>query len=217
MKNFTTDQVRQQRWLFIGDSITDYQCRDDPQGWGYGYVRMIRQWLAGRRMAPEVLNRGISGDTVRRMAARWQEDVIELKPDLLSVKVGVNDVGYHFNPDRVSDAVGLDEFRASYEQCLSRVKEELPECRIVICEPCGIFPPRAPEISEMLKGYIQVARELAERYAICPAVPLHAAFVDAMAEKPEIDWTVDGVHPSPVGDALIAEHWMRGTGMLGLR
>ncbi|MGE9296054.1 MAG: SGNH/GDSL hydrolase family protein [Puniceicoccales bacterium] len=205
--------MKQQRWLFIGDSITDYQRRSDPQGWGYGYVRMIRQWLSGRGVAPEVLNRGISGDTMRGMAARWHDDVIDLKPDLVSVKVGVNDVGYHFNPDRAADAVGLDEFRRRYEQCLMQVKETLPECRIVVCEPCGIFPPRAPEISEMLEGYIMVVRELAERFATCPAVPLHAAFVNAMAAKPDIDWTVDGVHPSPIGDALIAETWMRSAGL----
>jgi len=214
MNTLTPDQIIQQRWLFIGDSITDYQRRDDPQGWGFGYVRMIRQWMGGRGMAPEVLNRGISGETMRRMAKRWQEDVLDLKPDLLSVKIGVNDVGYHFNPDRVEDAVGLEEFRASYEQCLSEVRKRLPDCRIVICEPCGIFPPRAPESSTMLEDYIQVARDLAERFAICPAVPLHTAFVNAMTAKPEIDWTVDGVHPSPVGDALIAETWMRSTGFI---
>lgn len=149
-----TDSLHQQRWLFIGDSITDYQRRDDPQGWGFGYVRMIRQWLAGRGDAPEVLNRGIRGETMRRMAGRWQEDVLDLKPDLLSVKIGVNDVGYHFNPDRTVDAVGVEEFRSSYDRCLSLVKEQLTECRIVVCEPCGVFPPRAPESAEMLKDYI---------------------------------------------------------------
>ncbi|MBC2602760.1 SGNH/GDSL hydrolase family protein [Puniceicoccus vermicola] len=206
--------MTQQRWLFIGDSITDYQRRDDPQGWGYGYVRMIRQWLAGRGSAPEVLNRGISGETMRRMAARWEEDVLELTPNLLSVKIGVNDVGCHFNPERTDDAVGLDEFRSSYDRCLSGVKEKLPECRIVVCEPCGIFPPRVQESAAMLKDYIAVVGEMAARYSEFPAVPLHAAFVDAMAAKPEIDWTVDGVHPSPVGDALIAETWMRTVGLV---
>ncbi|WP_269522675.1 hypothetical protein [Coraliomargarita parva] len=47
MNNYTTEQIKAQRWLSIGDSITDYQRRDDPQGWGYGYVRMIRQWMGG--------------------------------------------------------------------------------------------------------------------------------------------------------------------------
>ncbi len=214
MKNLTTEQLKQQRWVFIGDSITDYQRRDDAQGLGFGYVRMIRQWLGGRGTAPEVLNRGNCGDTMRRMAARWQEDVLDLKPDLLSIKIGVNDVGYHFNPDRLEDAVGLKEFCESYEQCLRQVKEQLPDCRIIFCEPCGIFPPIPQEQGDMLTGYIEAVRELAKRYADDSVVSLHAAFVDAMSAKPEIDWTVDGIHPSPVGDALIAETWMRTVGLL---
>lgn len=203
------------RWLFIGDSITDYRRRQDPEGLGFGYVRMIQQWLSGRGGSPEVLNRGISGNTIRDLEGRWQEDVIALKPDLLSVKVGVNDVGHLFVEERHERGVKLDEFRQRYDSCLNRFRQVCPESHLVLCEPCGMWPPRTAESNALLQEYLPVIHELAEKYKADAVVGLYEAFEKALAQQPGIDWTVDGIHPSPPGDALIATIWMKSVGLCG--
>jgi len=203
------------RWLFIGDSITDYGRRNDPAGLGFGYVRMIQQWLSGRGGSPEVLNRGISGHTIRNLEDRWEEDVIALKPDLLSVKVGVNDVGHQFAEDRQERGVKLEEFRQRYDSCLDRFRQVCPESHLVLCEPLGMWPPRLEECNALVREYLPVIHELGAKYKADAVVNLYAAFEKALTEHPGIDWTVDGVHPSPPGDALIATIWMKSVGLCG--
>ncbi|MDD5198800.1 MAG: SGNH/GDSL hydrolase family protein [Terrimicrobiaceae bacterium] len=208
------DTSNKPRWLFIADSITDYRHSQDPEGLGLGYVRMIQQWLAARGKAPEMLNRGISGDTVRRLAARWAEDVIDLKPDMLSVKIGVDDVWALLHPDRRADGVPIDEFHGTYDHCLATVRERMPDCELVLCEPCGIWSPVSEQGNVELQPYLEAIRSLSEKYRARALVKLHAAFLDAIEARPEIDWVVDGIHPSPPGDILIAHAWMKASGNL---
>src|SRR4051794_18487673 len=84
----------EKKLLFIGDSITDCGRRTDPELLGQGYVRHLNDLLNVRHTAnaPRVINRGISGDKVTELAARWEQDVIAERPDILSIKIGINDV-----------------------------------------------------------------------------------------------------------------------------
>src|SRR5690606_33196065 len=88
------------RWVFIGDSITDCGRRDDSEGLGNGYVRLIRDHLLARSpaRAPQVINKGISGDRILELSARWEADVIAAHPTVLSIKIGINDVWRQLNP-----------------------------------------------------------------------------------------------------------------------
>src|SRR5512140_3804346 len=80
--------------LFIGDSITDAGRRGDPDGLGHGYVRMFRDLVSTRHpsLMVDVVNHGISGNTIRDLDKRWQHDVIAHRPNYLSISIGVNDV-----------------------------------------------------------------------------------------------------------------------------
>ena len=112
---------RGQKIVFIGDSITDAGRRTDPVGNGSGYFNLVRSFVLARypELELDIVNRGIGGDTVRHLQARWDADVIAEQPDWLSVKIGINDVWRTF--DRGGDgAVPIDEFESIYRELLTR-------------------------------------------------------------------------------------------------
>jgi len=200
--------------LFIGDSITDVGRTDkrpeDPEGLGLGYPRVIRDYLlaANPATAPIVINRGISGHKITDLAARWQQDVLDLAPDILSVKIGINDV-WHGLSFGGGNGVPVEKFTPVYDDLLRQVREALPACRIVLCEPTVIWAPAPAEGNEMLLPYIAAIHQLAAKYSVHCVVPLHEAFENARRLRPDITWTGDGVHPTSAGHALIAQTWLR--------
>jgi lysophospholipase L1-like esterase len=127
--------------LFQGDSITDGN-RSRNNDWnhvmGHGYAYLVASRLTYQQ--PEknfhFYNRGISGNKVTDLAVRWQEDTINLKPDVLSILIGVNDVNSMFTEQ---DPVNAKKFEEVYRSILLRAKEKLPAVQLVICEPF-LFP-----------------------------------------------------------------------------
>lgn len=80
--------------LFQGDSITDAgRDRSNGADLGRGYALMAAGWF--NALFPEVgakfLNRGISGNRVKDLQARWQQDCVDLQPDWVSIYIGIND------------------------------------------------------------------------------------------------------------------------------
>jgi lysophospholipase L1-like esterase len=131
-----------QKVLFIGDSITDCGRREGPHApYGNGYVALARAFLLARyaELGLEVVNRGIGGNTVRNLAARWQDDVIAEQPDWLSVKIGINDV-WRTISNRLDEAVPLDEYERTYRQLLDQTRERT-RARLILVEPYIIAPP----------------------------------------------------------------------------
>src|SRR4051812_37101547 len=163
--------------LFIGDSITDCGWGDDPEKIGLGYVRMIRDWLRARdpANAPAVINRGISGNKVPDLAARWERDVIALSPDVVSIMIGINDVWHGLNP-AWRPGVGIDQFITTYRQILMELRGRLPACRLVLCEPTVISPPAPVEGNEALKPYIVGVNQLGESFVADAIVRVHEVF-----------------------------------------
>src|SRR5690349_14918004 len=94
--------------LFIGDSITDAGRRDDPQGLGWGYVRLIAETYAARGDRRPIVNRGIGGDRIGDLRDRWQADVMELEPSILTVYVGVNDTWRRFDQGEETAAADFE-------------------------------------------------------------------------------------------------------------
>ena len=209
---------RDARWLFIGDSITDCGRRDDPQKMGNGYVRLIRDWLLARSPAeaPQVINRGVGGDRVLELAARWQEDVIALHPNLLSIKIGINDVWRQLNPASAASGVKIDEYTATYEKLLSDTIAADPNVKIVLCEPSVISPPQPRNGNETLRPYVEAVRGLAGKFPghVACVVGLHEACLAAEKAQPDVVWWEDGVHPSSAGHMLLARTWLDETGVL---
>jgi acyl-CoA thioesterase-1 len=198
----------QTKLLFIGDSITDCGRRECPEQIGNGYVRLIRDSLlaASPATAPGVINRGVSGNKIGDLEKRWQRDVLDLSPDVLSIYVGINDVWHGLFPGR--EGTTIDRFIAGYRDILARTRDALPNCRLVLCEPGVIWPPVHEAGNEKLAPFVRAVHETAAAFSADHIVPLHGAFNDARAARPEIHWTTDGVHPTSAGHMLIAHTWI---------
>lgn len=202
------------RLLFIGDSITDCGRREDAEQVGNGYVRMIRDWLAAKdpANAPIVINRGISGNKIPDLEKRWQRDVLEERPDVLSIYIGINDVWHGLAPGRAG--CEIDDYLRGYRSILRQTRGSLPSCRIVLCEPSVIWPPAPAEGNERLAPYVQSVHELAVEFGAERVVPLHRVFNAARDARPDIPWTRDGVHPTSFGHMLIARTWLSAAGLI---
>lgn len=210
--------ARDARWLFIGDSITDVGRKADVlDGLGRGYVRLIRDWLASQDAvnAPLIVNRGISGNKITDLSERWERDVIASDPQMLSIMVGVNDVWHGLVPDW-RPGVALEDFVSIYQDLLKRTRMSLPRCKVVLCEPTVIEPAREPAGNEQLKPYVAAVSALTEEFKdiVVAVAPMHRAFLDAIAARPDIDWTDDGVHPTSAGHMLIARTWLTAINIL---
>ncbi len=190
--------------LFIGDSITDAGRREDADGLGFGYVRYFHDMLFARHpgCGIQVLNRGIGGDTIRHLDARWETDVIAEKPDVLSISIGVNDVWRQLQSPGNPEEVLIDEFTAIYRKLLDRTREAVG-CRLLLLEPTIIGEePDAPH-NRLMQPYLDRVADLAKTYD-ATLVPLNRAFHRAIAARPEQQWTTDGVHPLTHGHMLMA-------------
>ena len=203
---------RGQRLVFIGDSITDCGRRQPPNApHGNGYVNLVRAFLIARypQLGLDILNRGISGNTVRDLAARWEEDVIRLQPDWLSVKIGINDV-WRTVTGRHKEAVPLDEYAATYERLLRRTREAT-SARLILVDPYVIETSRGDPFRSLIDQYIPAVHRLAERFGAI-SVPTQAAFDEALAAQPSGYWADDRVHPNTAGHAIIARAFLRAVG-----
>ena len=192
------------RVLFIGDSVTDCgRDRSDPTDLGSGYVAMLARSQAGNG-AVEFVNRGISGDRVRDLRRRWQQDCLDVRPDLVSILIGVNDTWRRYDSD---DPTSVEDFERDYVELLDRTRERLPATRIVLLEPF-LLPVRQEQRSwrEDLDPKLAVVRRLAEEHA-ATLVPLDVVLGKAADESGPAALAADGVHPTAEGHALIARTW----------
>lgn len=196
--------------VFIGDSITDARRRDDPEGLGFGYVRLAAEALQVRGDRREVLNRGVSGDRIGDLAARWGQDVLALAPGTLSVYVGVNDTLRRFDRGIVTEA---KQFESVYRGLLERaVAAGSP--RLVLVEPF-VVPITEEQFGWLddLEGKRDAVASLAEEFQAA-FVPLHRILTTAAAHHGAAEIAADGVHPTPLGAELIAEAWEAAEGAL---
>ena len=199
--------------LFIGDSITDCGRRSEPEEIGNGYVRIVRDYLCARdpTIAPRVVNRGISGNKIGDLQKRWQRDVLDLRPDLISIYIGINDVWHGLEPR--CEGTDIAAFIAGYREILARTRRALPSAKIVLCEPSVLWLSDPPNANDRLMPYVTAVHQLAAEFAAECVVELHAAFVRARELRSDIAWTVDGVHPTSIGHMLIARAWLDAAGL----
>jgi lysophospholipase L1-like esterase len=208
------------RILFTGDSITDgNRYKAESERWdlnhqiGHCYAYVVNALMGSEHPEQELqfINRGISGNRVIDLYGRIYEDMIELQPDIISILVGVNDGPL---PDHKFHATGKKKYGQLYRMMLNEVKEELPETKLVICEPFVAEAGRRREDykiwRECIDGYREEAASIAEEFGAI-FVPLQDMF-DEMCKKytPEY-WIWDGVHPTENGHGLIAKRWMECT------
>lgn len=204
--------------LFQGDSITDAgrekqnELPNNPASFGSGYAFLAASALLGA--LPEknltIYNRGISGNKVFQLAERWQKDALDLKPNLLSILIGVNDY-WHTRNNNYDGTVEV--YENDFRDLLKRTKENLPQVKLVICEPYYLLNTSAVDESwvEPMKQYQASAKKIADEFdAIW--VPFQAAFDEAVKHAPATYWTRDGVHPAMPGAELMAQTWLKAIG-----
>ncbi len=196
--------------LFIGDSITD-AGRERPigegAGLGSGYVSLIQAMLALKGDDTRVLNTGISGDTVRHLDKRWDADCVDLKPDALVIKIGVNDVWRKYDtPDDPSAAVPLDEYVATYKKLLDRAKAATHSIYLLtpyFAETDASDPMRI-DVCAFADAVVAIAKE----YGL-PCINLQTVVDGAIAVGvPPTAIAADRVHPDAAGCYLIADAFL---------
>ncbi len=205
--------------LFQGDSITDAgRARDvaapnDFNALGRGYANMIAMGLLGAHasLRLQCYNRGISGHKVPDLEARWQTDAIDLKPAVLSILIGVNDL-WHKLAGRYSGTVA--DYERQFASLLADTRAALPQTLLVVCEPfvlrCGAVNDNwFPEFDERRAAARRVAENAAATW-----VPFQTMFDEAVTDAtPSAYWAGDGVHPTTAGHALMAKTWLTVTGL----
>lgn len=205
--------------LFQGDSITDAgRSRDQEKtatpnnqaGLGNGYAWLAAaELLVGRPDAGlKIFNRGISGHKVFQLAERWQADCLDLKPDVLSILIGVNDIWHSLEP-KLNYKGTVEIYERDYHALMERTRKALPKVKLVVCEPfvlrCGAVKDNwFPEFDH----YRAAAKRVAAKHR-ATFVPFQAMFDEAIKYAPPEHWAGDGVHPSPAGAALMAHFWVQ--------
>ena len=202
--------------LFQGDSITDAgrdkgrYYANDASGMGAGYVHHIVTQMLGRNPEQQYhfYNRGISGNKVFQLADRWEEDCIQLRPDVLSILIGVNDYWHTLS---FGYKGGVDVYEKDLRALLGRTKEQLPEIRLLIGEPFYVEGGTAIDErwAEGLLPYRKAARQISQDFGAV-FIPYHSIFTEALEQAPASYWCPDGVHPSLAGSYLMAEAWLAG-------
>ena len=199
--------------LFQGDSITDgNRTRNDDwnhvMGHGYAYSIASKLWFEYPSKGFHFLNRGISGNRITDLAARWQTDALDLKPDWLSILVGINDVEVAIKGNTASTT---EQFETDYRALLKQTMEKLPDIRLVICEPFILPVGRVKDKFELYQSEVkkrqEVTKRLAEEFKTI-YVPFQSAFNGALTKAPADYWIWDGIHPMPAGHELMARFWI---------
>jgi len=200
------------RILFQGDSITDMGRgrTADPNhilGHSYAFLIAARYGSAFPERHLTFLNRGVSGNTVADLIGRWQSDTLALKPDLLSILIGINDLGR---------GVSAADFERQYDSLLADTVKALPDVRLVLGDPFALRVGRYTgeqwneRMTELRKRQAIVAK-LAEKYHAA-LVRYQSAFDAACERAPADYWIWDGIHPTYSGQQLLADEWVRTVG-----
>ena len=195
--------------LFIGDSITDCHHREDPQGLGDGFVKLFADILLAREPEKhiQIINRGISGDTVADLLNRWDRDVLNHKPDWLIMMIGINDVIAFLRGQE--HGISPHYFAAYYRDCLKKLTIKRPDCKIILVEPFFIcqsdFADRFQ--SEVLKTLPEYHRTVKEMSTIFDTqiIRQHAIFMRILQHQLADKYCPEPVHPNSTGHMVIAQ------------
>ena len=189
------------RILFQGDSITDAgRARDNEINVGVGYPLLVKAALGFEQPEKnEFFNRGISGNRIVDVYARIKADIINLKPDVMSILINPN-------------GVDADKFFKIYDMLIEEVKAALPDIKIMILEPFVLkavaTEERWEDFDREVKSRAVMAKKIAEKHSL-PFIPLQEGFDKLSANTEASYWLRDGVHPTPMGHEYIKNQWLK--------
>lgn len=208
---------KRQKLVIIGDSITD--CgRTQPVAEGLfdplgrGYVTQVEALLGATypQLGIRVVNVGSSGNTVRDLKARWERDVLALKPDWLSVCIGINDVWRQFDLPRIREThIGLAEYERTYDALLQQVRPQLKG--LVLLTPYFIERNRTDPMRRRMDAYGAVVKRLARKHDAV-LVNLQTAFDRMLRHQHPAALAWDRIHPNQTGHMVIARAFLASVG-----
>ena len=198
--------------LFQGDSITDASRTKDDTNLGRGYAALVTAALGYECPGEyEFINRGINGNRVTDLYARIKRDIINLRPDVMSILIGVNDVWHEYDFGG-GNGVDAEKYYRIYSMLIEEVKEALPDTKIMIMEPFVLkgsaTNPNWDVFYTEVRKRADRAREIARKYGLA-FVSLQAQFEEATKKAPDDHWLKDGVHPTLAGHELIKGEWLK--------
>jgi len=201
--------------LFQGDSITDFG-RDKKNkdanntaalGTGYAYLAAAELLQVHANKNLKIYNRGISGNKVYDLANRWQTDCLDIKPNVLSIFIGVNDYWHTLSNGYKGT---IKTYTDDFKKLLDQTKQSLPNVQLIIGEPFGVLGVKHVNASwyPAFDEYKHSAKEIANTYG-ATFIPCQQIFDAAEKEAPGSYWTDDGVHPTIAGSQLMANAWLK--------
>jgi len=206
-----------QKLLFIGDSITD--CgRNQPLGegrggaLGNGYVALVDSFIQATypELAIRTVNKGLSGNNVRDLNNRWQQDVIEQKPDWLAIKIGINDVWRQYDTPFIPECHVYEE---EYEATLRKlVQETKPLVKgLILISPYYLEENRQDKMRSKMDTYGAIVKSIAEEQGAI-FVDTQAAFDKVLEHLYAATLAWDRVHPSLAGHMVLAKAFLNHVG-----
>jgi lysophospholipase L1-like esterase len=203
--------------LFQGDSITDGNRgrSDDPNHiLGHGYAFAIASLMGWAHPARNLsfVNKGNSGDTIPALIARWKPDAIDVKPDLISILVGVNDVLHCIRSGRES---GPAFYERDLRTLMEMTRTAMRGTTVVLCEPfilpTGMVREDTTRWSSEIGMLQQACANVARSYN-CIYIRFQEVFTNALKRAPAEYWIWDGIHPTFNGHGLMAKEWLKEVG-----
>lgn len=225
----TIDVISGVRVLYIGDSITDgawgnsgkWNATTDERNqtdmnhiYGHGYMMLCASYYQAVYPDEQMVfwNRGISGNTLADLHGRWERDVIELKPDVISILIGTNDVEQALWSGTPVDCAAWE---TEYRHLLDSTLTVLPTVRFVLCTPFVARVGRLKDSADYdereatINRMAQIIQQIASDYGAI-IVDFNALFTELQKTVPadqETYWIWDGIHPTPAGHYKMAELW----------
>ena len=201
----------EERIIFQGDDITNGGRNPfNNKDLGLSYPELVSSYI--NRIYPlydvKYFNKALWGSTVSTLRSHWNKGCLSLEPTTLSILIGINDIKNQFQMDI---PINYKKLQYNYEYLLIKAKHNYPRIKIILMPPFLI--PITEEQKSWLKelnDFVEMVAKLSLRYRAM-YIPLNKVFKEALIYNPDpYHWTLDGIHLTPSGDALIAKYWLRG-------
>ena len=197
-----------QQVLFIGDSITDCGRRGSEALLGNGYVRIFTELVTARWPERRIsyINKGIGGHKITDLRDRWRDDVLYHRPQVLSLKIGINDLHSHLRG--AEGGVSPELFARTYAELMELTRREL-DCKVVLLTPFYISADRSgqtfrSQVLDLIPRYIETVEKMSAQYG-ARLVHLHEIFQQHLKYRDADTFCPEPVHPNHTGHLVIAQ------------